>query len=248
MDPEEALSATSVDPGAPSPSDRVIDLTHGEPGGGAFIEVPLNRIRFDRTQPRREIDPESLEELARSMAALGRAAQAITVRRLSASWYQVVAGERRVRAAQRLGWSTLPAVVVDDLDDPLTRLCHQLAENVARSDLTPAELCGAVARLREAGMSAEAIADATGLSRRSVYNYIAVSQRPELVARLEAGEPLRAVLADLAGGRGTPRQRRPRRPATVARRRVEELCRLWADLDEADRRELAGRLRDLLDS
>lgn len=158
------------------------------------VEVALNRLCFDEGQPRQTIDATELDLLASSLAAVGRTMQLITVRRGMKGTWVVVSGERRVRAARKLGWKSLPAVVDEGIDDPTERLVAQVAENTARAPLSPAELGAAVARLRDQGRSANEIAAGTGLSIRTVYNYLGVLEHPDLVSALADGASLRAVL------------------------------------------------------
>lgn len=117
-------------------------------------QVPLDQVQLDPDQPRQEVDEAELRLLQASMAALGRTVQYITVAPEGDGGWRLLSGERRVRAARGLGWSWLPAVVVDDPADAPIRFVRQVAENAARSPLRPWELCQAIDRMRvDAGPS-----------------------------------------------------------------------------------------------
>lgn len=216
-----------------------------------LVDVPLSDIRFDERQPRTEIDPEQLGLLQESMQKLGRTVQHITVARNEDGTFLLLSGERRVRAAQSLGWHHLPAVVVEEAPDPAQRLLRQVAENTARANLRPAELCAAIDQARQSAGPAE-IAAAIGLSLRSVYNYLSILEHPHLVVGLREGRSLRSVLAEAAALSEAAEQTRPA-PTVVAsppriRRSVTQLEAAWPSLDQATKVEIALRLRALLES
>ncbi len=217
----------------------------------AIVRVPLHLVRFDEHQPRRVIDPDELAELKGSMDRLGRTLQHITVTAKDDGTYQLLAGERRVRAAQALGWHWLPAVVVDEVhhEDPV-RLLSQVAENAARAPLRPHELCDVMARLRSQIPPTD-IAESAGISVRTVYNYLSVIEHPDLVEALREGRSLRAVLAEVASrqkatsGRPTPPNGRSSRRAERAVRTVIDE---WSRLDDHQRAALAAELKPLLET
>ncbi len=124
----------------------------------------MSLVDFDLDQPRRHVDPEHLAELAESMDVNGLV-QPVLLRPVDGRLL-VVAGERRVRAAQVLGWNTIPAVVrdVDPADVPWT----QLVENLQRADLSPAEEAAAYKRLVDAGHSHAAVAARVGKKKSYV--------------------------------------------------------------------------------
>ncbi len=217
----------------------------------AIVDVPLWSIRFDDSQPRGELDPDELALLQESMRRLGRTVQYITVAPRDDGTYLVLSGERRVRAAQALGWHHLPAVVVDEPAEPADRLLRQVAENTARSTLRPPELCASIDRARMFASPAE-IATAVGLSVRTVYNYLSILDHPDLVEALRQGRTLRSVLAEVATRADAP-EGEPSAPVMVPspprlRRSVRLLEAAWPSLDDATRSELAARIRPLLDS
>ena len=132
-------------------------------------EVDLDLIEPNRHQPRRIMDDAKLEELAQSIRGSG-IIQPIVVRRRGAGAYEIVAGERRWRAAQRAGLLKVPVVIRDVPDDK--RLELALIENVQREDLNPIEEARAYKRLAdEFGLTQEETARAVGKDRATVANY-----------------------------------------------------------------------------
>ena len=129
-------------------------------------QVLLSELTVSVYQPRKRLDPEGVAELARSVAQKG-VLQPLLVRPTE-SGYEIVAGERRFRAAQQVGLKTVP-VVVKTLNDRET-LEIALIENVQREDLSAVEEARAFQQLLEFGMSQEEVADAVGKSRSAVAN------------------------------------------------------------------------------
>jgi ParB family chromosome partitioning protein len=160
-------------------------------------EIDTDLLRPNRFQPRAHVDEERIEELARSIKANG-IIQPIVVRR-SGTEYQIVAGERRWRAAQRAGLLKVPIVVRDVPDDKL--LAVALIENIQRQDLNPIEEAVAYRRLAdEFRLTQEQIADAVGKDRSSIANYVRLLRLPEEVRANVASNTLsmghaRALLA-----------------------------------------------------
>ncbi|HEV2641565.1 MAG TPA: ParB/RepB/Spo0J family partition protein [Candidatus Elarobacter sp.] len=167
-------------PGAP-PQERT--LTTEEQS--ALRDVPIAEIRPNHYQPRKEFHPEELAELANSIRAAGLL-QPITVRRAGDA-YELVAGERRLRAVRSLGWTKVPALV-RDYDDQ-TMLTLALIENLQREDLNPIEEAEGYARLTEEfGLTQNEIAELVGKDRSTVANLLRVLQLPAEVRRmLETG-------------------------------------------------------------
>ena len=171
--------------------------------GGAGREIPVELIRRSPCQPRRRIDAETLEDLTRSVRAHG-VLQPVVVRPAGEDRYELVAGERRWRAAQAAGLATVPAVVREVSDE--VALTIAIIENIQREDLTPLEEARGVARLvEEFAMSHREVAEAVGRSRPAVSNLLRLLDLNEDVRdRLEAGElemgHARALLG-LAGAR-----------------------------------------------
>lgn len=168
------------------------------PSALPYRELPLNAIRPNRYQPRREFRAEELSELQASIKATGLL-QPITVRPAGPDRYELIAGERRLRAVSSLGWEKVPAVV-KDIDDR-TALTLALVENLQRSDLNPLEEAEGYQRLvDEFKMTQQQVADIVGKDRSTVANILRVLSLPSAVRRMVAEGQLtlghaRALLA-----------------------------------------------------
>lgn len=144
--------------------------------------LPVSQIESCRGQPRKRFDPEKLEELAESIRQHG-VIQPLTVRKLSSGYYQIIAGERRWRAARIAGLTDVPAVVIE-ADD---RLAMELAmiENLQREDLNPIEEAqGFKALVETYGMTQEQAAASVGKSRSSVANSMRLLDLSEALSDL----------------------------------------------------------------
>ena len=210
-------------------------------GGQQLVEIPVQMIHPNPRQPRRSFDAEAGGALAESIRAQG-ILQPVIVRPRAAGGYELIAGERRWRAARETGVPTVPALV-READDRET-LVLALVENVARKQLSPVEEARAYAVLMdEFGLSAGEVGERVGRSRPAVSNRLRLLELPADVLQLvESGEltegHARAVLAvpDHEGRRRLARrivqrgmsvrgaeraarqagaQQRPRRPAAV---------------------------------
>jgi len=161
------------------PSDRV--------PGARVREIACASIDPNPNQPRRSFDDAALAALAASIEAHG-ILQPITVRAGGGGRYELIAGERRWRAAQRAGLGTIPAIVRDADDRASAQLA--LIENIQREDLDPIERATALRDLAERhGMTQERIARAVGVSRPSVANTIRLLELPEtVIGMLRSGE------------------------------------------------------------
>jgi len=138
--------------------------------GGPVSNLPVDLIARGRYQPRRDFDPDSLRELADSIAAQG-VIQPIVVRPVGGERYEIVAGERRWRASQQAGLAEIP-VVVRDVDEQAA-IAIALIENIQREDLNPLEEAGALHRLlTEFGLTHQQVAEAVGKSRTTVTNLL----------------------------------------------------------------------------
>ncbi len=131
-------------------------------------EIPIERIDPNPEQPRREFDAQALEQLARSITEHG-VLQPIVVRE-AGDRYELVMGERRFRASQLAGRTTIPAVVADI--EPDDRLELAIVENVQREDLNPIELAHAYRALAESGYTQEEIGRKVSMDRSSIANHI----------------------------------------------------------------------------
>jgi ParB family chromosome partitioning protein len=163
-----------------------------------LIELPLDAIHSNPRQPRRRFEPEATTGLASSLRSQG-VLQPVVVRPRPSGGYELIAGERRWRAAREAGLETLPALVreTDDRDT----LLLALVENVAREDLSPVEEARAYAVLvDEFGLSLGDVAERVGRSKAGVSNRLRLLELPEevlwMLARGELTEGhARAVLA-----------------------------------------------------
>lgn len=137
---------------------------------GAPAQIPLDLITRGRYQPRRDFDPEQLRELADSIAAQG-VIQPIVVRPVDDGQFEIIAGERRWRAAQLAGLSEIPVVVKQATEQEAMAI--GLIENIQRADLNPLEEAGALQRLlSEFGLTHQQVAQAVGKSRVTITNLL----------------------------------------------------------------------------
>jgi len=159
--------------------------------------IPLSRIRPNPFQPRREFEPGALAELEASIRASGLL-QPITVRR-KGDGYELIAGERRLRAVTNLQWKDVPALV-RDFDDQ-TLLVLALVENLQRADLNPIEEARGYQRLLgEFSLTHQEVADAVGKDRSTITNLLRVLALPESIQRMvEAGSLSAGHARALAG-------------------------------------------------
>lgn len=191
-------------------------LPESQVGAPDFREIPVDLIRANPDQPRRTFDPQSIADLADSIAEAG-VIQPLVVRPLADGRYEVIAGERRLRAAREAGLDAVPAIVRDE--DATLRMQTALIENVAREDLNPVDEARACAALvDELGLSKEELGRRIGRSRVAVSNLIRLLDLPDpALELLELGElseghgrallqakdaGRRAELATLAAGEG----------------------------------------------
>jgi len=150
--------------------------------GENLTRLPVDLIQRGRFQPRRDFNPDSLQELADSIAAQG-VVQPIVVRRVEENRYEIIAGERRWRASQQAGLSDIP-VVIREVDDQ-TAMAMGLIENIQRDDLNPLEEAGALHRLlNEFELTHQEIARAVGKSRTTVTNLLRLLDLNEDVKRM----------------------------------------------------------------
>lgn len=143
--------------------------------------IPLSRIRPNPFQPRREFDPAELQELEASLKTSGLI-QPISVRRHGDA-FELIAGERRVRAATNLGWTEISAMV-RDFDDR-TMLVLALVENLQRTNLNPVEEAQGYRRLiDEFHLTHQQVAEAVGKDRTTVTNLLRILGLPDSVQRM----------------------------------------------------------------
>ncbi|HMI43751.1 MAG TPA: ParB/RepB/Spo0J family partition protein [Gemmatimonadaceae bacterium] len=168
---------------------RGLEALLGNAGGlassdeGALKSIPIGQIGRNPFQPRREFNSEELAELQESLSSSGLL-QPITVRRRPGKdGFELIAGERRLRAAMKLGWKEIPAII-KDIDDK-TVLTLALVENLQRTDLNPIEEGEGYHRLsNEFGLTQQQIAETVGKDRTTIANMLRVLQLPEVVRKL----------------------------------------------------------------
>jgi len=197
--------------GAPQEKNSVTnhpDEVHGFPSstsaGGrvnAVQHVRIQDIEANPNQPRREFDEGGLRQLAASIEAHG-IIQPITLRKVRASKFQIISGERRFRAAQQAGLSELPAYIREADDQGLLEMA--LVENIQRQDLNPLEVGMSFRHLmEECDLTQEALAKRVGMGRSSVANFLRMLDLPEqLQAMLRSGQLGLGHAKTLAGLRG----------------------------------------------
>lgn len=148
--------------------EEVDAVVAGETPEGELQQLPVEWLSRGRYQPRRDMDPEALQELADSIKAQG-ILQPIVVRKMADKSYEIVAGERRWRAAQLAQLDSVPALVRDISDESAIALA--LIENIQREDLNPLEEALAMQRFAdEFKLSHGQVADAVGKARATVTN------------------------------------------------------------------------------
>lgn len=179
---------------------------------GELRELPVELIKPNPEQPRTNFDPAALAALAASIEASG-VVQPLLVRPLHDGSYELVAGERRWRAAQQAGLERVPAVVRDQAETE--RLQAALIENMVREDLNPVEEARACdALLNELSLSKEELARRVGRSRPSISNLIRLLELPdEALAMLESGELSEGHGKAILGADGNDVRRRLARDA-----------------------------------
>lgn len=152
-----------------------------------LAQLAVQDIKPGKYQPRRTIDPEALEELANSIRAQG-VIQPIVVREMNGGIYEIIAGERRWRAAQLAGLTEVPAIIRNIPDEAVVAVA--LIENIQRENLNPIEEAVALQRLlNEFTMTHQQVADAVGKSRATVTNLLRLLALNEDVrALLEQGD------------------------------------------------------------
>lgn len=145
-------------------------------GSSSINEVPLSQIHANPDQPRRDFDQESLEELAESLREIG-IIQPITLRKMAEGDYQIIAGERRFRAAGIAGLKTIPAYIRTADDENVMAMA--LIENIQREDLNSMEVALACQNLLEVyNMTQEQLSSRIGKKRATIANYIRLLKLP----------------------------------------------------------------------
>ena len=145
-------------------------------GSSSISEIVISKIKANPKQPRREFDPEALQELADSIKEIG-IIQPITLRKMEDGTYQIIAGERRFRASQLAGLTTIPAYIRTADDENVMEMA--LIENVQREDLNAMEIALAYQHLlEEYDLTQERLSERVGKKRTTIANYLRLLKLP----------------------------------------------------------------------
>ena len=202
-------------------------------------QLPLELVQRGKYQPRRDMDPQALEELAQSIRNHG-VMQPIVVRPVEGGRYEIIAGERRWRASQQAGLERVPALVREVPDE--AAIAMALIENIQREDLNPIEEAVALQRLQqEFQLTQQQVADAVGKSRVSVSNLLRLIALPEEIKTLLSHGDLemghaRALLGLPADQQVEGARHVVARGLTV--RQTEALVRQWLSSKEKPKAEV----------
>jgi ParB family chromosome partitioning protein len=194
-------------------------------------ELELSLIAPNPLQPRKDFDPALLLELTNSIREHG-VIQAITVRRVSTGKFEIVSGERRVRASREAGFSRIPAYILG-VEDDRTMLELAIIENVQRAQLNPIEEAEAYDKLiRECGLKQEEVAEKISRDRTTISNFLRLLKLPESIKQsLRKGElgmgHAKAIMAISDGAEQESIWEQAVRES-LSVRRVEELSRVAA--------------------
>ena len=145
-------------------------------GSSSISEIAISQIKANPNQPRREFDPEALQELADSIKEIG-IIQPITLRKMDDGTYQIIAGERRFRASQLAGLTTVPAYIRTADDENVMEMA--LIENIQREDLNSMEIALAYQHLlEEYDLTQEKLSERVGKKRTTIANYLRLLKLP----------------------------------------------------------------------
>lgn len=148
-------------------------------GSSSINEVPIEQIKANPNQPRREFDPVALEELAESIRQIG-IIQPITLRQMEDGTYQIIAGERRWRASQMAGLYSVPAYIRTADDENMMQMA--LVENIQREDLNAIEIALAYQNLIEQyHLTQDKLSEKVGKNRTTIANYLRLLKLPAQV-------------------------------------------------------------------
>ena len=167
--------------------DDLTDILEESPGKSAYKLLPLHKVEPNPHQPRRDFDPEELQALADSIATHG-IVQPLTVREMESGYYQIIAGERRWRAARLAQLTEIPVVIIEADDKKVMELA--LIENLQRQDLNPVEeAMGYRTLMDEYGLTQEETANRVGKSRPAVANMLRLlALCPDVLDMLREGK------------------------------------------------------------
>lgn len=215
--------------------DALLDMDNVQTEGSSSInEIELKKIKVNPNQPRREFDPVALQELADSIEEIG-IIQPITLRKLTDDEYQIIAGERRFRAAQMAHLTTIPAYIRTADDENVMEMA--LIENIQREDLNSVEIALAYQHLLDQyGLTQERLSERVGKKRATIANYLRLLKLP---APIQLG--LQNKQIDMGHARALlalddPKQQMKLYEDIVSRdysvRKVEELVKVLLNGDE----------------
>ncbi|MEZ7955323.1 MAG: ParB/RepB/Spo0J family partition protein, partial [Bacteroidales bacterium] len=159
----------------------------GEPGFASISEISIGKIVANPYQPRSSFDKEALDELADSIKTLGLI-QPITVRQIEDGTFQIISGERRFRASQLAGLSTIPAYIRKADDQGMLEMA--IVENIQRENLDSIEIALSFQRLiEECSLTQEEMAERVGKKRATITNYLRLLKLPaEIQLAIRAGK------------------------------------------------------------
>lgn len=173
------LNKMDDEPSVPAAVEEVVSET-------SVSKIPIEIIHPNPDQPRKEFTEEELNELAKSIAAMG-IIQPLTLRKLSHDHYQIIAGERRFRASKIAGLTEVPAYIREADDVELLEMA--LVENIQRQDLNAIEVAFSFDRLmRECNITQEELADRVGKKRSTITNYLRLLKLPPEIQKAVKGQ------------------------------------------------------------
>mgnify|MGYP005909601825 CR=1 FL=1 len=191
------------------------------------LYLPISQVESCASQPRKQFDPDALADLADSIREHG-IIQPLTVRKLQSGYYQIIAGERRWRAARMAGLSEVPAIVIEADDRKAMELA--MIENLQREDLNPMEEAeGYQTLMQQYNMTQEETAQRVGKSRSAVANAMRLLNLPEYVRDQVRTGDISAGHAKALLSLGSPEQMSAAADQIIAKdmsvRQAEALCR-----------------------
>ena len=191
------------------------------------LYLPISQVESCASQPRKQFDPDALADLADSIREHG-IIQPLTVRKLQSGYYQIIAGERRWRAARMAGLSEVPAIVIEADDRKAMELA--MIENLQREDLNPMEEAeGYQTLMQQYNMTQEETAQRVGKSRSTVANAMRLLNLPEYVRDQVRTGDISAGHAKALLSLGSPEQMSAAADQIIAKdmsvRQAEALCR-----------------------
>ena len=208
---------------------------------GGSLSLPISQVQPGLNQPRKRFEEGALAELAESIRLHG-VIQPLTVRRLSSGYYQIIAGERRWRAAKLAGLAEVPAVIIEADDKKVMEL--GLIENLQREDLNPMEEAkGYQVLMSEHGLTQEEVAERMGKSRPAIANTLRLLALPDAVqlmleeGRLSPGHA--RPLLSLPKGDVQKKMAQKIAAEGLSVRQTEALVKHWL-AEEQDRKDRGG--------